>query len=133
MKKYDNFFNGYELEAYNLFGSHPKDNGVEFTLYAPNAHKVEVFTSKDDFKILYPMEKIDVRGVWQLFMPDTKPIYAYKYRIYKDEFTFHDKTDPYAYCYERRPANASCMYDLDYFLLLIRNIKRIINSLMIIN
>lgn len=115
MKIFDKFFNGYELEAYKLFGSHKKGNGVEFTVLAPNAYKVEVFTSREDFGVFFPMEKIDVRGVWRVYIDDMKPIYSYKYRIYKNENTFHDKSDPYAYCFERRPANASCMYDLDYF------------------
>ena len=115
LKKYDKFFSGYELEAYELFGSHIKDGGIEFTLWAPHAYKVEVFTSKDNFTNLYRLEKIDERGVWKYFLSDTKPIYSYRYRIYKDEFTWIDKIDPFSYRYERRPANASVMYDLNYY------------------
>ena len=115
LKEYDKFFSGYELEAYKLFGSHIKDGGIEFTLWAPHAYKVEVFTSKDNFTSLYSLKKIDERGVWQYFLSDTKPIYSYRYRIYKDEFTWVDKIDPFSYRYERRPANASVMYDLNYY------------------
>ena len=114
LNKYDNFFAGYELNAFKLFGSHIKDNGVEFTLWAPHAYKVEVFTSFDWLRT-YPLEKIDERGVWQVYIPDLKPIYSYRYRIYKDEYNFVEKSDPYAYEFERRPANASCIYDLDYY------------------
>ena len=114
LSKYDKFFEGYELEAYNLFGSHIKDGGMQFTLYAPHAYKVEVFTSKDNFSHLYPMDKIDERGIWQCFISDMEPLYSYKYRIYKNEFTFRDKFDPYSYRYERR-GTASVMYDLDYY------------------
>ena len=42
-------------------------------------------------------------------------IYSYRYRIYKDPYTYRDKSDPYAYSFERRPSNASVMYDLSYF------------------
>ena len=115
MNRFDKFFEGYELEAYKLFGAHKKENGVEFTLWAPNAAKVEVFTSREDFSSFYPMEKIDNRGIWNLYIPDMDYIYSYKYRIYKNNRTFHDKSDPYAYYFERRPANASVMYDLNYF------------------
>ncbi len=114
LREYDRFFEGYELEAYKLFGSHIKDSGMEFTLWAPHAYKVEVFTSKDSFSRLYPMEKIDERGVWRIFIDDMEPLYSYKYRIYKDEKNWMDKFDPYSYRFERR-GTASVMYDLDYY------------------
>ena len=115
LKKYDKFFEGYELEAYKLFGSHIKDGGMEFTVWTPHAHKVEVFTSKDRFTCLYPLERIDERGVWQGFIPDMEPIYSYRYRIYKNDTYWIDKFDPYSYRCERRPSTASVMYDLDYY------------------
>ena len=115
LKKYDKFFEGYELEAYKLFGSHIKDGGMEFTVWAPHAHKVEVFTSRDRFTCLYPLERIDERGVWQGFIPDMEPIYSYRYRIYKNDTYWIDKFDPYSYRCERRPSTASVMYDLDYY------------------
>lgn len=115
LKKYDQFFEGYELEAFKLFGSHIKDGGIEFTLWAPHAFKVEVFSSKDNFSHFYPMEKIDERGVWQTYIEDMEPIYSYRYRIYKNDTYWIDKFDPYSYRYERRPANASVIYNLDYY------------------
>lgn len=115
MPNFDAFFAGEELFAYKLFGAHKKDDGVEFTLWAPHAYKVEVVSSLDDWQGLNPMTKVDDRGIWYLYLPDTAFIYSYRYRIYKDEFTYHDKIDPYAFYSELRPANASCMYDLDYY------------------
>ena len=87
MPNFDAFFAGEELFAYKLFGAHKKDNGVEFTLWAPHAYKVEVVSSLDDWQGLYPMTKVDDRGIWYLYLPDTAFIYSYRYRIYKDEFT----------------------------------------------
>lgn len=114
MKKFDKFFSGYELDAYKLFGSHKKDRGVEFCLWAPHACKVEVFTSFN-WNEYINLEKIDERGVWYVFVDDLKPIYSYRYRIWKDNKNYVEKSDPYAYAYEKRPANASCIYDLDYY------------------
>ena len=114
LEEFNKFFDGFEMEAYKLFGSHKKNDGVEFCLWAPHAHKVQVFTSFD-WNHFYDLEKIDERGVWRTFIPNLKPIYSYRYRIYTDEYNFKDKSDPYAYCFERRPANASCIYDLDYY------------------
>jgi len=115
VKKFDKYFEGFETKGYELFGCHIKGTGVSFTLYAPHAKKVEVFTSKEDYQVFHKMELIDDRGIWYVEIPDTKPVYAYRYRIYKNNNTFQDKSDPYAFFSERRPANASCMYDLDYF------------------
>ncbi|MBQ3419884.1 MAG: 1,4-alpha-glucan branching protein GlgB [Erysipelotrichaceae bacterium] len=113
LEKYNKFFDGYELEAFNLFGSFKKDNGVEFYLWAPHATRVEVFTSKD-WSRFYNLEKIDERGIWYTFIDDLEIIYSYRYRIYNGNNCV-DKSDPYAYAFEKRPANASCMYDLNYF------------------
>ena len=115
LEKYNRFFDGYELEAYKLLGSHIKNNGMEFSLWAPHAFKVEVFTSKDGFKKFYPLEKIDERGIWYTFIDEMEPIYSYRYRIYKNETKWIDKSDPYSYYYETRPSNASVMYDLGYY------------------
>ena len=113
--RFDKFFGGYELEAYKLFGAHAKDGGVECTLWAPHAYKVEVITSFNSWQSPFVMEKIDFRGVWQVFIPNCELIYSYRYRIYKNDSEYHEKIDPYAYYGERRPANASCMYNLDYY------------------
>ena len=114
LKKFNKFFEGYELEAYKLFGSHKKDGGVEFCVWAPHALKVEVFTSRN-WEVFYPLKKIDERGVWYVYVRDMEPVYVYRYRIWKNENEFIDKSDPFAHLFEKRPANASVVYDLDYF------------------
>lgn len=115
MKNYDKFFAGEELEAYKLFGAHKYGSGVEFILWAPHAYKVEVISSFDNWSKAHPMDKVDFRGIWYLYIDNIEFIYSYRYRIYKDEFTYHDKIDPYALYSELRPETASCMYDLDYY------------------
>ena len=110
----DFFFGGYETQAYKYMGAHKRDNGVEFYLWAPHADAVDVFTSKEHFGKFYPMQKVDDRGIWHLFLDNYEYIYSYRYRI-----NYHgniiEKSDPYAFYSEFRPANASVMYDLDYF------------------
>ena len=115
MKKFDRFFEGHETRAYELFGSHKEGSGVRFTVYAPHAHKICLISSFDGWNTEHYLEKIDDRGVWSLLIDPMQPIHAYRYRIYRDEYNSQERIDPYAYCFERRPANASCMYDLDYF------------------
>lgn len=111
----DDFFSGTELHAYEFFGAHKKGNGVVFNLWAPHAYKVEVIGSFNGWVKAIPMTKTDFRGIWSLELDDCSLTHAYRYRIYKDSHTCHEKIDPYAFYAEKRPANASCMYDLDYY------------------
>ncbi len=110
---FDKFFSGYELEAWKLLGAHKKDGGVEFAVWAPHASAVELMTSRDWEKTI-PLSKIDERGIWYVFVENMECIYSYRYRIHNGKKVY-EKSDPYAYYFERRPSNASCMYDLDYF------------------
>ena len=64
----DYFFSGLDTQAYKYMGCHKHGNGVEFYLWAPHARHVEVFMSKDDFKVFYPLERIDNRGIWHLII-----------------------------------------------------------------
>lgn len=114
-QEYNDFFNGACFNAYELFGAHKKDGGVLFTVYAPNAFKVEVIGSFNGWGYGHLLEKIDDRGIFQIFLENIKPIHAYKYRIFKNEFDWQDKIDPYAFYAETRPNTASIMYDLDYY------------------
>ena len=110
----DFFFSGIDTQSYKYMGCHKFDNGVEFYLWAPHADGVDVFMSKDDFNKYYPMEKVDDRGIWHLVIEDCDCIYSYRYRIH-NKGKIIEKTDPYAFYSERRPANASVMYDLNCY------------------
>ena len=111
----DHFFSGIDTEAYRYMGCHILKDGVEFYVWAPHARKVEVFMSKDNFQVFYPFEKVDDRGIWHLVIENCECIYSYRYRIWTDDHHFVDKADPYAFYSERRPANASVMYDLSMY------------------
>ena len=111
----DYFFSGLDTQAYKYMGCHPHGDGVEFYLWAPHAYKVEVFMSRDNFEVFYPLEKSDDRGIWHLVIDNCECIYSYRFRIYTDKDHYVDKSDPYAFYSERRPANASVMYDLSQY------------------
>ncbi|MBO7676583.1 MAG: hypothetical protein J6S49_03615, partial [Erysipelotrichaceae bacterium] len=111
----DYFFYGLDTQAYKYMGCHKLGDGVELCLWAPHAKKVEVFMSKDEFKIFYELEKIDERGIWHIFIDNCDCIYSYRYRITTQNDEQYYKSDPYAFYSERRPANASVMYDLSQY------------------
>ena len=108
----DYFFLGIDTQAYKYMGCHRLGDGVEFYLWAPHAAGIDVFMSREGFQVFYPFEKVDDRGIWHLVIPNCECIYSYRFRIYHKDGSFSDKSDPYAFYSERRPSNASVMYDL---------------------
>ena len=111
----DYFFYGLDTQAYKYMGCHKLGDGVELCLWAPHARKVEVFMSKDEFKVFYELEKIDERGIWHIIIDNCDCIYSYRYRITTQNGEQYYKSDPYAFYSERRPSNASVMYDLSMY------------------
>ena len=111
----DYFFSGLDTQAYRYMGAHKLGDGVEFYVWAPHARKVEVFMSRDDFKVFYEFEKVDNRGIWHLIIEHCECIYSYRYRITGADGKIVYKSDPYAFYSERRPDNASVMYDLSQY------------------
>ena len=114
MKKYDKFFAGIEANAYNLFGAHKLNDGVEFCVFAPNARQAEVYMS-NNWGNSYKMNKIDSRGIWHLFIDNLELCYIYKYRFWINDREYVEKNDPFAYFHETAPKDASIMYDLNCY------------------
>ena len=111
----DYFFSGLDTQAYRYMGVHKLGDGVEFYVWAPHARKVEVIMSREDFKVPYEFQKVDGRGIWHLVISNCECIYSYRYRITGNNGKVLYKSDPYAFYSERRPDNASVMYDLDQY------------------
>ncbi|MBQ1483619.1 MAG: 1,4-alpha-glucan branching protein GlgB [Erysipelotrichaceae bacterium] len=111
----DYFFSGLDTQAYKYMGVHKLGDGVEFYVWAPHARKVEVIMSRDDFRVPYEFQKTDERGIWHLVIEHCECIYSYRYRITGKNGQVLYKSDPYAFYSERRPDNASVMYDLNQY------------------
>lgn len=112
---------GTSHEAYKIFGAHKvKVDGVEgfqFTLYAPHALDVELIGDFNDWQgYKNKMEKVDINGVWQTFVPGLKDYHVYKYHILTSYGAWIDKIDPFAFFSEMRPKNASKTFDIDGFV-----------------
>ncbi len=111
---------GIHYEVYNKMGAHPVVidgvEGVEFSVWAPNAQRVSVvgdFNLWDGRRNM--MQKLGDSGVFELFIPRLKPGTLYKYEIkqlHKDPFL---KIDPYAFGFELRPNTASIVRDIEDF------------------
>lgn len=120
-KAIEQYYQGYCLNAYEIFGAHPGREkgkaGVRFTTYAPHAQKIQVIGSFNGWSCEGGMMKrTDDKGIYSVFIPDAKVGDMYKYRVTQSTGRVVDKMDPYAFHSELRPNTASIVADLDFSL-----------------
>ena len=114
------FHEGHCTNAYEVFGAHlKKENGkkgVIFTVYAPHAKEVQVVGPFNRwFGENHRLIKDHESGVFSLFVEGAKENDLYKYLIWDENGKYHEKSDPYGYYSERRPAIASIVVDLEKY------------------
>ena len=114
------FQSGDLKNAYDVFGSHWRKvlhaEGYYFSVWAPNATKVSVVGSFNDWDetkhILFV--RLDHSGIWEGFVPNIPKGSLYKFHIINQQGGATLKADPYAFFAEKRPATASVTWDLAY-------------------
>ena len=109
---------GENLRAYEYFGAHKavrKDKqGVLFRVWAPHAMSVSVVGDFNDWnKNSNHMKNRNDDGIWELFIEGIGQLELYKYCIETPWFEKILKSDPYAFYAEKRPDNASLLYDIE--------------------
>lgn len=119
-QKLKEFYEGQSVQAYDLFGAHfvQKDGieGIEFTVYAPHAFEVEVIGDFNQWiGTNHKMKKIDLWGVYSIFVPYLHEYENYKYRIITPDLKVYDKLDPYAFYTTKRPNLISRTFQMEGF------------------
>ncbi|MEU4636055.1 1,4-alpha-glucan branching protein GlgB [Micromonospora chalcea] len=97
-------------------GARVFDEGVAFTVWAPNARAVRLIGdvtgwAPDDG---WPMRSLGSSGVWEIFVPGLPVGTRYKYRILGADGRWRDKADPMAARTEVPPATASVVHESRY-------------------
>lgn len=119
------FLTGNTTRAYEYFGAHfiasetegKKERGVMFRLYAPLAEDVSVIGSFNNWDVgAHKMQKVDLAGVWEVFIPGLKEYESYKYHFRNAKGQYVDKADPFAFYSEYRPATCSRLFDIENFI-----------------
>src|SRR5437762_9887443 len=114
------FNEGSHLKLYERLGSHTRvvdgTEGTNFAVWAPDAHKVFVMGSFNDWDKtslqLYPRGQ---SGIWEGFVPTVRHGDAYKYHVVSRYHGYKvDKADPFAFHAETAPHTASIVWNLDY-------------------
>jgi 1,4-alpha-glucan branching enzyme len=111
------FHEGTHFFSYLFLGAHYSwekgQEGVRFSLWAPNARDVQVVGDFNRWQGNgYSMHRITGSGIWTLFIPGLKHGDIYKYKICAQGREFL-KSDPYAFFSEYRPNTASVICFLD--------------------
>lgn len=110
------FHKGENFKTYDFLGVHKENGGYVFRVWAPNAKSVKVI---GDFSDWNPNTSPDMTkisdGVWECFINDNLDNNCYKYYIEKQNGDFCYKSDPYGYYMQKRPDNASIVYNIDNF------------------
>ena len=115
------FGEGTHYRNYEKLGSHVRVvegvRGVHFAVWAPNARRVSVigdFNGWDGRR--HPMRLHPGAGIWEMFIPGIGDETLYKFDIKWRRFGFTvQKTDPYAFYFERRPKTAAIVYDINKY------------------
>ncbi len=108
---------GSHQRPYEVLGAHAialgegpyRIEGVRFAVWAPNASRVSVVGSFNDWDgRRHPMRSRGASGVWELFVPHVVPGDLYKFEIRThDGRVLPLKSDPYARQAQLRPETAS--------------------------
>ncbi len=112
------FAEGNHFRIFDKLGAHHRTingvDGIEFTVWAPNARSVSVIGSFNSWdRRHHAMRVLGSSGVWEIFIPGIGDGELYKYEIKTREGYVLDKTDPYATAMEERPRTASIVHTFD--------------------
>ncbi|MDO9366675.1 MAG: 1,4-alpha-glucan branching protein GlgB [Methylotenera sp.] len=107
------FGEGRLKQAYKTLGAQftTQDNiaGVRFAVWAPNAERVSVVGSFNNWDgRIHPMRAHGSSGVWDIFIPNLTTSDTYKFEI-RNRHTGNIlvKTDPYGFEFEQRPGTSA--------------------------
>ena len=110
---------GTHTHSYERMGAHPNQRGTWFSVWAPNADRVEVTGDFNDWR--FGADVLDRRegGLWEGYVRGARPGDKYKYHL-RANGDWLDRTDPYAFRMEPPAQNtyeglSALITDLDTY------------------
>jgi len=110
------FNKGCHYELYSVLGAQVKENGTQFSVWAPSAKSVYLVGSFNDWDgRFWPLKSMEASGIWSLFIPGLGAGENYKFEIRTQEGYLRIKSDPVAFYSEQRPLTASRVFDVNSY------------------
>lgn len=112
------FNEGNNHRVYEKMGAHLIEHqgvmGVHFSVWAPEARRVSVIGDFNNWDgRVHQMRARGASGVWEIFVPNLTEGDLYRFEIKSKNGDILKKVDPYAVYSEKRPANASIIYNIE--------------------
>ncbi|MCL2169065.1 MAG: 1,4-alpha-glucan branching protein GlgB [Defluviitaleaceae bacterium] len=89
--------------------------GVNFSVWAPNASRVSVIGSFNNYDGRRHLMRLRTGGIWELFIPAIAQYDAYKFEIKTSSGEIFQKSDPFEKFHQLRPSTNSLVYDISGF------------------
>src|SRR3954467_15568315 len=114
------FNEGTHRRLWTMLGAHLKtvdgDEGCAFVVWAPNADRVSVVGDWCNWDgRQFPMRRMGMSGLWELFMPGVGVNALYKFELRTREGLLRVKTDPIARKMQQSPETASIVVPDDTY------------------
>lgn len=112
---------GNHLQIYDKLGAHLMTHqgvdGVLFAVWAPNAKRVSVVGTFNDWDgRRHMMRPRGSSGIWELFVPGLKEWDMYKYELIgADDRLLPLKSDPFGFAFEMRPKTGTLVFDMSKY------------------
>lgn len=113
---FDQYLQGHLPDAYKYFGAHRMNfngrDGYLFRVYAPMARDISVIGDFNDWKPENGrMQKVDLNGLFETFIPGAKELQRYKFHILGCDGFWKDKQDPFAFLNQEKEEGCSLLFD----------------------
>ena len=108
------YHQGTNYMSYAYMGAHKTDDGYVFRVWAPNADRIFVVGSFNDWSESLPMHRLTEGGIWECTVTcDTvSEGDLYKFKIMRGDRAIY-KADPYAFYAQLPPDTASVICDIE--------------------
>jgi 1,4-alpha-glucan branching enzyme len=105
-----------EPRLWDVLGAHPGPDGVHFSVWAPDARRVQVDGDFNDWDLYRATDLHNdwSYGRWSGFVPGAVPGQRYKYRVLGADGVWRVMADPLAFRTECPPATASIIHESTY-------------------
>lgn len=109
------FYSGLSFDCYRLLGAHPAGQGWRFTVWAPNARRVQVVGDWNRWDLYRPEELCFCEdGLWRGKAGEARAGQCYKYNIQGPDGVWRLRADPFAFAFEALPGTGSLLAEPDF-------------------